>query len=228
MSSPNSLSEATDLSDTVLVALGKAGDAHAIEHLVRRYWHEAYIVARRIVHTHEDAEEVAQDALWAAGKHLSAFREDACFRTWLHRITINHSLMALRRKHSPLAATVAISEELLPRSVEGPPTPEELLLELERSTVVREELSRLPDYYSFVIRSASEGRSGNEIAGQLGISESTVKTRLRRGRARLRRQISDRLRFRGLLRLRAAKPDKRFCRVPSAAHAESICPQRAA
>src|SRR5579871_6229603 len=90
-----------------LVALGKAGNALAIDELVRRHWGDAYGLALRILRCREDAEEVAQDALETAVTHLGAFRQDAFFYGWLRRIVINESLMALRRKRSPLRSPVS-------------------------------------------------------------------------------------------------------------------------
>lgn len=69
--------ERLDCDDSSLVALAKAGNMPAIDRLVHRYRPEAYRAAARIVRCHEDAEEVAQDALWAAIDHLSTFRQDA-------------------------------------------------------------------------------------------------------------------------------------------------------
>ena len=68
-----------DAADDALVAMAKAGDRPATDQLVRKYWTMAYRVAVRILRSREDAEEVAQDALWAAVTHLSTYREDACF-----------------------------------------------------------------------------------------------------------------------------------------------------
>src|SRR4051794_33197957 len=89
-----------DLADSVLVALGKDGNGPAINELVGRYRQHAYMIAMRLLRCREDAEEAAQDALWSAVSHLCTFREDACFRTWFHRIVINQSIMLLRRRQS--------------------------------------------------------------------------------------------------------------------------------
>jgi RNA polymerase sigma-70 factor (ECF subfamily) len=162
-----------------------------MDRLVGKYWTVAYRVAVRILRSHEDAEEIAQDALWAAMTHLSTFRQDACFLTWLHWIAINHSLMALRRNGARAPASLcALSNDPSPRPMQRSPTPEELLLESEYRTVVENGLSRVPHIYSVPLRLAScEDRSVKEIAQYMGISESAVKARLNRGRAHLRRKV---------------------------------------
>lgn len=192
--------ERVDCDDSSLVALARAGNMPAIDRLVHRYRPEAYRAAARVVRCHEDAEEVAQDALWAAINHLSTFRQDASFRTWLHRIVVNRSLMVLRRRQSKgLAEPFPTGCETLP-SINGPRTPEQLLLETERRTAVNEALRRLPDSYSLVLLFASEGRSATEIAECVGSSAGAVKARLHRGRARLRREIDHCMRVKGALR----------------------------
>ena len=150
--------------------MAKAGDQPAIDQLVGKYWTMAYRVAVRILRSHEDAEEVAQDALWAAMTHLSTFREDACFRSWLHRIAVNHSLMALRRRRVESSRfTVPLSDDPPPGCIQGSRTPEELLLESECRAVLEEGLSRVPAFYSVALRLAScEDRSINEIAEYMG------------------------------------------------------------
>ena len=171
--------------------MAKAGDQPAIDQLVSKYWTIAHRVALRILRSNEDAEEVAQDALCAATTHLSTFREDASFRTWLHRIAVNHSLMALRRRRSnALDSLCPLSLEAPPRSLQGPRTPEELLLETECRQMIENGLSRVPAIFSVALHlAACEGRSTNEIADSMGISTSAVKARLHRGRAYLRRLV---------------------------------------
>ena len=194
MDNPMTTTQVTRAADAALVAMAKAGDQPAIDKLVGKYWTMAYRVAVRILRSHEDAEEAAQDALWAAMTHLSTFREDACFSSWLHRIAVNHSLMELRRRRSRASGSLCVLFDDQPGSIQGSHTPEELLLESEYRAVLEEGLSRVPPSYSIALRLAScEERSMNEIAGDLGISVSAVKARIHRGRAHLRRQVLPRL-----------------------------------
>lgn len=178
--------------DASQLKLAKAGNDLAIDQLAREYWPEAYRAALRIVRSHEDAEEIAQDSVWAAIKHLPTFREDSSFRTWLHRIVINHSLMALRRKRLRNSHTAfAPTTDGLPQRCGGPRTPEELLLEAESRTLIEDGMSRLPTSYSTILELiAHEDASMSSIANRVGISKSALKTRLHRGRLGLRREIS--------------------------------------
>jgi RNA polymerase sigma-70 factor (ECF subfamily) len=180
-----------DYHDGPLLELARSGDELAIEQLARTHWHEAYRAALRIVRSHEDAEEIAQDSLWAAIRHLPTFRKDASFRTWLYRIVVNRSLMALRRKRCRgLDSTMPLTVDSLPGGLKGPRTPEELVLERERLTVVEEALSQLPCCYATVLQLvAREDPSMSDIANRVGISTNAVKARLHRGRQQLRRNV---------------------------------------
>jgi RNA polymerase sigma-70 factor (ECF subfamily) len=210
-----SQAETAGVDDSSLVALARDGSVPAIDQLVLKYRPEAYRVAARIVRCHEDAEEVAQDALWAAVNHLSTFRMDASFRTWLHHIVLNRSLMALRRKRVKEVAILGggPAEAFLANS---PRTPEQLLLEAEGRTAVKEALLSLPDAYSVVLLFAHEGRSMNEIAAFLGISMAAVKSRLHRARILLRCEMRRRLGINGARRAapsRHGRPVRRGARI---------------
>ena len=178
--------------DTSVIALARDGDARAVDQLVRSHWKEAYAVAKRIVPCHEDAEEVAQDSMCAAIRHLHALRNDAAFCGWLHRIVVNHSLMAIRRKDSRvLNSAVAISDGSSAHCSPAPRTPEELLLAAERRRVVEEGLARLHAPYSVVLRLiGADGLSVSEVAESLGISQGAVKIRLHRGRRCLHSEVA--------------------------------------
>lgn len=184
-----------DYNDRTLIALAKAGNQPAIDQLARKYWPDAYRLAMRTLRSHEDAEEVAQDSVWEALRQLPTFRGDASFRTWLYRIVINRSLMALRRKRSRrFHLTVPLPAEMLPGCSKGQRTPEELLLEAECRTVLKEGISRLsPPYASVVQLAARENPSMIDIADRVGISAGAAKSRLHRGREQLRRYMNIRL-----------------------------------
>ena len=157
--------ERAERRDSTLVAQAKAGNAPAIEQLIRKYWPDAYRTAAGILRCHADAEEAAQDVLCSAVSHLATFREDASFRTWIHRIAVNQSLMLLRRKHGRADCSSPISLEWVEPLICGARTPEQMLLDAECRTILEEGLERLPECYVAILRlSVFEGRSTSEIA----------------------------------------------------------------
>lgn len=70
----------------------------AFEMVVRRYSEQLYWQIRRIVLTHEDADDVMQNVFIKAWSHLDTFRNDSRLSTWLYRIAVNESLDFMRRQ----------------------------------------------------------------------------------------------------------------------------------
>ena len=70
----------------------------AFERVVREYSEQLYWQARRIVLTHDDADDVIQNVFLKAWTHLDDFHQDSRLSTWLYRITINESVDFVRRK----------------------------------------------------------------------------------------------------------------------------------
>ncbi len=87
---------ATD--DLDLVHASKNGDVAAFEQLVKRYDRKLFRIAQHVTHNREDSEDVVQEAFLKAFQNLGEFREDSKFSTWLIRITLNQSLMKLRKQ----------------------------------------------------------------------------------------------------------------------------------
>ena len=70
----------------------------AFERLVREYSEQLYWQVRRMVLSHEDANDVMQNVFLKAWSHLDDFHHDAKISTWLYRIAVNESLDFLRRQ----------------------------------------------------------------------------------------------------------------------------------
>ncbi len=70
----------------------------AFERVVRDYSEPLYWQVRRIVLTHEDANDVMQNVFIKAWTHLDDFRRDSKLSTWLYRIAINESIDFMRRQ----------------------------------------------------------------------------------------------------------------------------------
>ncbi len=84
--------------DLDLVHASKNGNVAAFEQLVKRYDRRLFRIAQHVTHNTEDSEDAVQEAFLKAFQHLREFREDSKFSTWLIRITLNQSLMKLRKK----------------------------------------------------------------------------------------------------------------------------------
>ena len=80
-----------------LIQKSLRGDESAYALLIRPYKKRIYFLCLQIVHDHERAEDLTQETFIHAYRHLSQFREEARFYTWLYRIAINLSINYLRK-----------------------------------------------------------------------------------------------------------------------------------
>src|SRR6202040_2600308 len=86
--------------DLELVHASKNGDVAAFGELVKRYDRKLLRIAQSVTHNREDSQDAVQEAFLKAFQNLDQFREDAQFSTWLIRITLNQSLMKLRKQRT--------------------------------------------------------------------------------------------------------------------------------
>jgi RNA polymerase sigma-70 factor (ECF subfamily) len=140
-----------------------------------------YAVVRRIVGSDADAEDVAQDALLLAYRHLASFRGEARFRTWLYRIATTTALGHLRRTRR--ARLHVPADEL--RLADPAKTADAALAEAELDALVRRAVDALDPPYRDVLRLRADANEA-EAAAQLGISVANVKIRAHRARKQLR------------------------------------------
>jgi RNA polymerase sigma-70 factor (ECF subfamily) len=202
----------TDSTDEALVARAAAGEDTAFETLVDRYQARVYRLACRLTNETE-APDVLQETFLQAYRHLSAFRGEAQFRTWLYRIASNAALMHRRARARRPAEPL---DDFLPRfDADGRhvATPEELQVAacaddlIDRQVLAgqaREMITRLPDLYrdAFVLRDLEEMPTA-DVAQVLGIEPAAVRQRVHRARLMLRGYLNH------LVPARARKEQKR-------------------
>lgn len=146
-----------------------------------------YAVARRIVRSADDAEDVTQEALLLAFRHRNAFRGESRYRTWLYRIAATAALGHLRRQKRARLTVVSsdLAHETLERQPDAAKLPSTLLEEAESRIAVRQALGELaPTYREVLIARADSTES--EVAAKLGISVGNVKIRTHRAKKQLR------------------------------------------
>src|SRR5713226_4672225 len=135
--------------DLDLVHASKNGDVAAFEQLVKRYDRKLLRLAQHITHNREDSEDAVQEAFLKAFQHLGEFREDSKFSTWLIRITLNQSLMKLRKQRRavrevPLDEDFQADGDRLPIEViDWAPDPEQLYRASELRGILIKTLSEL-------------------------------------------------------------------------------------
>lgn len=182
--------------DPELVRACQRGEPGAMDALVRGTYADVYALCRRLLGDDADAADATQEVYLRVVRSVLAFRGDAAFSTWLHRVTVNVCMTALKRRgdvrgrgqsagHEPFAA--GGHDDDVPSDDVGPAE------QVERADLARRTaaaLATLPeDAREIVLLRDVHGLTTREAAELLGISEGAVKVRLHRAHARLREVV---------------------------------------
>lgn len=174
----------------------RAGDRAEFSRLVEALSGKIYRLALKMLGNPQDAEDVLQETFLKAYRGLKNFDGRASPSTWLYRIATNEALMLLRRKTPPMVSIDEPQEsedgELEPlQVVDWCCLPERELMSEESRRHLDQAIRKLPPTLKvvFLLRDV-EGLSTAETAQALDLSEEAVKTRLSRGRMRLRQELS--------------------------------------
>jgi RNA polymerase sigma-70 factor (ECF subfamily) len=171
-----------------LISRSHDGDIEAFNQLVERYQRLVYNLALRMLGNAETAEDAAQDTFLSAYKAIGKFRGGS-FKAWILRIAANacHDKMRAARR-ARVVSLDDLMEELGDFIADNDAeSPEDYTLRRELGRFINEGLTHLPeDQRLVVILCDIQGLSYEEISEATKSSLGTVKSRLNRGRARLR------------------------------------------
>lgn len=180
----------------LLAAAAERSEA-AVRELIRRNNPRLFRVARGLLSTDAEAEDVVQETYLAAFRSLDRFRGGATFSTWITRIAINNALMHQRRIRPEEGYDTVIESDnssVLPFPGPLPEGAEAQLGRLQLRRILEELVNGLPpDLRLVFILSEAEGMTNNEIARDLELNPVTVKTRLFRARRWLRTDLERRV-----------------------------------
>ena len=182
----------TEMSEALLVATAKSGDAAAFVELSERHSDRLLRTINQITRNWHDAEDALQDAMLKAFAHLKDFQEKSSFSTWLTRIAINSALMIIRKKRGyyDIPTDGADDSSGAYQRWEAKSLiqdPESRFARRETEELLRDAILRLPPVFREVVELRQTREcSVREIAQTLGISVSAVKSRLARARVTLR------------------------------------------
>ena len=174
-----------------LIHRSQKGDLAAFNELVECYQRQVYNLCLRLLTSAQAAEDATQEAFIAAYRRIDSFR-GGNFRAWLLRIAANASYDELRRQRrrpvASLEAAMAVQGATqAPSSAAGP---EDEALRLELNVHLQSGLATLPaDQRLAVILRDVQGLSYEELALVMRCSVGTVKSRIARGRARMREYL---------------------------------------
>ncbi len=189
----------SDVSELDLVKRCQAGETEAFDELVTRYRTRLFSMIYNMVHSEQDAWDLAQDSFLKAWKSIGRFRGQSSFYTWIYRIVMNVTIDWLRKKQvrgggaefddaiqltevDPASKTVPKKEALPHEAMER----DEIRGRIEKAIA---QLS--PEQRAAILMKEIEGMQYHEIAEALGCSIGTVMSRLFYARKKLQNLLRD-------------------------------------
>lgn len=178
--------------ESKLIKRCKAGDIDSFEELIENYQLMAYNIAYKLLNNQEDAKDVTQEALIKVYKSIGKFRGDSNFSTWIYRIVYNSAIDFIRKQKK--SNTYSIDKELESEDgsykrdiADDKYIPEKVYEEKEKKELVHKALNSLPDKYRGVlILRDIHYFSYDEISNITKVPVGTVKSRINRGRQKLK------------------------------------------
>lgn len=177
-------------SDEQVVDRVLAGEGALFEILMRRHNQRIYRIVRGILGDDGEAEDVMQDAYVRAYQHLEQFERRSTFVTWLTRIAMHEAFARAQRqkKQTSLDSDEALANVILVSVSDS--SPEQKVANMELHTALEAAIVSLPAKYRSVIMLRDvEEMTTAETSLALEISEESVKVRLHRARALMRRAL---------------------------------------
>ncbi len=176
-------------SDQVYIDRVLHGDTNAFAYLINKYKDMTYTIAIKIVKSHEDAEEVAQDSFLKAYEKLNTFKGNAKFSTWLYTIVYRNAITKIRKKK---ITTSDIDDYVIDNHSEGDDFPQlEAMKNKEQQKYVRQAIEKLPEKDALLITLFyMNDNSVEEIEQITGLSQSNIKVKLFRARKKLNLELS--------------------------------------
>jgi RNA polymerase sigma-70 factor (ECF subfamily) len=172
-------------SEKIWVQEARTGDQASFAQLVEAYQKPVYNLAYRMLGSPAEAEDAAQETFIRAYTRLHTYDPTRKFSSWLLAIASHHCIDVLRRRRMNLTSM----EDLPPMIELSMPTstqPEQVVVRDQEADAVQQLLRMLPAAYRTpVVLRYWYDMSYREIAEMMGVTESTIKTRLHRARAKL-------------------------------------------
>lgn len=174
-----------------LVEVAQRGDVEGFNELVRLFEGRVYTLCYRMLGDAESAADAAQDAFLSAFRNLKSFRGGS-FRSWMLRIATNtcYDVLRVRKRRPSVSLDIEADDESASSPLQIADTaesPDDFAQRRELAAAIQQGLTELPDEQRIVlILSDIQGLAYEEIAQITNSNLGTVKSRLSRGRARLR------------------------------------------
>jgi RNA polymerase sigma-70 factor (ECF subfamily) len=175
-----------EVADDELLAEHRAGNAQALERLVRRHMGVVAGYCRQMTRDRATADDWTQETWFKAVRSLGKFRGDSSFRTWVLRIAANVVRDGWGRSARAMITTNA---DDLPHPASGTPGEELLHRELDQAITTGLEALPLPLRSALVLTSL-QGLTPEEVADLEGCAINTVYWRVHEARKQLRQRLA--------------------------------------
>jgi RNA polymerase sigma-70 factor (ECF subfamily) len=181
------MAEVTGDTDLELVERHRYGDQAAFEQIYRLHAEMVFNLALRMTGDAEEAADVSQETFLRVHRYCGRFRGRSSLKTWIYRVAVNCCRSRFRRNQTWRTRILSGSLERVEQVPDVRRGPEDHTLARDCGEAVSQALSRLPEpFREAVVLRDLEGLSYEEIARVVGIRIGTVRSRIARGRDRLR------------------------------------------
>lgn len=180
--------------NALLIMRAKKGDADAMEALLMQYEKRIYNISLRITTNEQDAFDAAQEALIKIYKSITTFRGTSSFSSFVYRLTVNTCIDFLRKRKNDISIESAMEDGVSFEDKNFSFNPEKVYASREINTKIQKALQKLDeDHKILIVLKDIQGFSYEEIAQILKLSMGTVKSRLFRGRDKLKKELASEL-----------------------------------
>ena len=188
-----------DVSELDLVRRCQAGDTEAFDELVTRYRTRVFGMIYNMIHSEQDAWDLAQDSFVKAWKSIKRFRGQSSFYTWIYRIVMNVTIDWARKKQIKAGGAEfddAIQLKEIDPASKTVPKADALPYEMMERSEIRARIDRAiaqlsPEHRAVILMKEIEEMQYHEIAETLGCSIGTVMSRLFYARKKLQSLLKD-------------------------------------
>ena len=166
-------------------------DQHAYTELMQKYKEPLYFMILKMVHNHEDAEDLTIEAFGKAFMNLEKYTPTYAFSTWLFKIASNNTIDFLRKKRLSFISLNEKLEDQSNETIEGTitskqPDPEEAFIKSQRAKIIHEIIDSInPKYGKLIELRYFKEYSYDEIAKELDQPLGTIKVQLHRAKQML-------------------------------------------
>lgn len=178
--------------ERILAERHRWSDPDAFAELYRAHAALVYNLALRLSGDPDRAADLAQEVFLRIHRHLGEFRGRSSLETWIYRVTVNHCRSRLARRRPPTRPLEEGGGDRSAHLADPARGPEERALAGDAARVVTAALGLLPvKLREAVVLRDLEGLPYEEIARVLGVRIGTVRSRIARGRERLRHVLQE-------------------------------------